>query len=186
MQGMRNRLAAHSQKVVNVFGAVGYTLLIFVITLSMISFFSWMLNLGYIASDTSNANRPEPSNTDSTTGDQATLIALIFAYTIMILTGLVTVFVTVTLPYWLGKLGSRILKKIIRLCQIPVTPNSLLFAKILATGFAASPILLLIATDISSISLVFATAVIASITLVIFIVQHTIAKMSSFEAKDIW
>ena len=128
----------------------------------------------------------EPANEPVASPTRPSLLALVAAYVATAFMALTSLFVLVTLPYWLGKLGSRILKKMIRLCQIAVTPSTLLTGKILVCSFATVPALLYVVYDINALYLAVVSIIISVIAIIIFILQHSIAKMSHFEAKDIW
>jgi hypothetical protein len=95
-------------------------------------------------------------------------------------------FVTISLPYWLGKIGSRLLKRAIRFFQWPVTPMSLLVAKFISSGLATVPILVYGTQDIGNIMLMISLLIFVILAFGAFLLQHYFAKMSNLEAKEIW
>lgn len=99
----------------------------------------------------------------------------------------VVLFVMIALPYWLGRSGSRLLKRAIRYCRYPVTLKTLLLGKLLVCGVVMVPIIpggLYAGADMIVTIVLFAVAMLA---LVVFAIQHYLATMSEVvAAKDVW
>lgn len=99
----------------------------------------------------------------------------------------IVLFVFVSLPYWLGRCGSYILKRCIRLCQAPVTLMNLLIGKVIACGLATVPVLIAGVCDVRQLPIVITLLTLITVALLIFLMQHYLARMSEVtEAKDIW
>ena len=101
--------------------------------------------------------------------------------------GITVLFVVVTLPYWLGRSGSRLMKRSIRYCQRSVTLASLLGAKALACGVGAGIIVIggVYMGITIEVSLVLLGVV--GLALLVFLIQHYLAKTSEVvEPKDVW
>ena len=175
-----------SQRITNMFGAVGYSVLLVNYALVAASVLWWLIQSGHGDVLGIPPAQETPVIEELTDAGEPSLILSIFAYAVTIVMLLVVLFVTVTLPYWLGRSGSYMLKRLIRLFVEPLTPAALLLGKIIAKGIVAVPILLIVAEDISGIAtLLFVTGLVL-LTLVLFLLQHYLARMNGLEAKEIW
>ena len=189
MQAMKARNLLSSQTITNMFGAVGYSLLIINCAIVVGAILLWLIN-----SDYGNAMglQPEvPVGADEPVGDTTPSGALsvvvdIIAYTIAIVMGLAVMFVSITLPYWLGRVGSYCIKRIANLFIQVLTPAMLLLVKVIANGLIAVPILVIVATDIKNIPVLLFVSGLVLVALVMFLLQHYLAKMNNLETKDIW
>ena len=189
MQAMKARNLLSSQRITNMFGAVGYSLLIINCAIVAGAILLWLIN-----SDYGNAMglQPEvPVGVDEPVGDTTPSGALsvvvdIIAYTIAIVMGLAVIFVSITLPYWLGRVGSYCIKRIANLFIQVLTPAMLLLVKVIANGLIAVPILVIVATDIKNIPVLLFVSGLVLVALVMFLLQHYLAKMNNLETKEIW
>ena len=189
MQAMKARNLLSSQRITNMFGAVGYSLLIINCAIVAGAILLWLIN-----SDYGNAMglQPEvPVGADEPVGDTTPSGALsvvvdIIAYTIAIVMGLAVIFVSITLPYWLGRVGSYCIKRIANLFIQVLTPAMLLLVKVIANGLIAVPILVIVATDIKNIPVLLFVSGLVLVALVMFLLQHYLAKMNNLETKEIW
>ena len=189
MQAMKARNLLSSQRITNMFGAVGYSLLIINCAIVAGAILLWLIN-----SDYGNAMglQPEvPVGADEPVGDTAPSGALsvvvdIIAYTIAIVMGLAVIFVSITLPYWLGRVGSYCIKRIANLFIQVLTPAMLLLVKVIANGLIAVPVLVIVATDIKNIPVLLFVSGLVLVALVMFLLQHYLAKMNNLETKEIW
>lgn len=189
MQAMKARNLLSSQRITNMFGAVGYSLLIINCAIVAGAILLWLIN-----SDYGNAMglQPEvPVGVDEPVGDTTPSGALsvvvdIIAYTIAIVMGLAVMFVSITLPYWLGRVGSYCIKRIANLFIQVLTPAMLLLVKVIANGLIAVPILVIVAADIKNIPVLLFVSGLVLVALVMFLLQHYLAKMNNLETKDIW
>lgn len=183
--GVRDLLP--SRRIVNLFGAVAYSLLLLVYTAVAMITIRWLLTGGQsvmvLVEDPNAIVQEELPTPDRTT---AGVIGEIVAYIIMSFMGLTVLFVAITLPYWLGRMGSYVLKRLIRWCKWRVTSLSLLIGKIIACSGIVAPLLLFIAQDITSLFSLLTVASIAGVALVLFCLQHYLAKMMSLQSADIW
>lgn len=184
---MSEQLLKHSQRVVNVFGGVGYSLLMAlyaaVIALGLI----WLLSAGYMDPLGFSADFTAPREVpEEQTDVEVSMVGSILAYLVTGFMVVTAIFVLMALPYWLGRLGSKWLKRLIRLCQISVTPASLLIGKLIACGLAIVPSSIMVIADAGALYLAASSFLISLLAVVVFILQHAIAAMSRFEAKDIW
>ena len=189
MQAMKARNLLSSQRIMNMFGAVGYSLLIINCAIVAGAILLWLIN-----SDYGNAMglQPEvPVGADEPVGDTApsgvlSVVLDIIAYTIAIVMGLAVTFVSITLPYWLGRVGSYCIKRIANLFIQVLTPAMLLLVKVIANGLIAVPILVIVATDIKNIPVLLFVSGLVLVALVMFLLQHYLAKMNNLETKEIW
>lgn len=182
---MSEQLPKHSKIVVNIFGAVGYTLILFIYILSSGVLLWWLANGGQLIAFGITPESIEATGRIDSTPDPSLPVAIV-SYIAAGFMAVTSVFVLVSLPYWLGKFGSKILKRAIRLCQISVTPLSLLIAKMLFCGLALIPLLAYILYGQQNLVVVVTMLIFIALAAVVFILQHSLAKMSRFEAKDIW
>lgn len=182
---MRSLLPSH--RIVNMFGAIGYSLLIFTYAIVAGTILLWLIHSGNGEALGLIPETPDqPIDLGSGDPADANILISIFAYAVTIIMALVVVFITITLPYWLGRSGSYIVKRAIRLFKISVTPTSLLLAKVIANGISVVPILLLVAEDIGNILTLIIVSGLIVCTLVLFLLQHYLAKMNHLEAREIW
>ena len=189
MQAMKARNLLSSRRITNMFGAVGYSLLIINCAIVAGAILLWLIN-----SDYGNAMglQPEvPAETYAPVGDTApsgvlSVVLDIIAYTIAIVMGLAVIFVSITLPYWLGRVGSYCIKRIANLFIEVLTPAMLLLVKVIANGLIAVPILVIVAADIKNIPVLLFVSGLVLVALVMFLLQHYLAKMNNLETKEIW
>lgn len=186
-KSMTEQTLRHSQRVVNVFGAVGYSLIIFLYVFLVLLGLLWVLSMGHMDFMGISLDPPDqPQVQSEENSQQPSGVATVLAY---LLTGFMVVtamFVFVSLPYWLGKIGSKWLKRLIRLCQIPVTLTSLLIGKLIACGLAVVPSSIFVINDIGAIYMAITVLTVSTLSAVVFVVQHSIAGMSRLEAKNVW
>ena len=67
-----------------------------------------------------------------------------------------------------------------------LTPATLLLVKVIANGLIAVPILVIVAADIKNIPVLLFVSGLVLVALVMFLLQHYLAKMNNLETKDIW
>ena len=186
MQGMDVRGFVSMRRIVNIFGAIGYSLLIFSYTIIFGVLAMWIIQGGHLEIIGVSPVSDSSIQAVSRESTNPTFFWQVLTYTLSICMALVTLFILVTLPYWLGRGGSRVLKRIIRYCQYPVTLNNLLMAKILASSLCAA---LAVICGFMKIDVV-VILVLLSVTLLallIFLIQHYLAKTSEVvEPKDVW
>lgn len=179
------------RRIVNFFGAAGYSLLILGYVLAAIATIFWLLRTTALMPPgvVSEAQPAIPIAEPLTAADIPTMplalriIQLLFAAVILA----TVLFVSVTLPYWLGRSGSFLLKRCIRLCHLPVTLPHLLIGKGIACGIGAVPVLLAGLYGLSRWSIILFTLGSLTLALFVFIIQHHLAARSEVvEAKDVW
>lgn len=177
-----------SNPIVNVFGAIGYSLLVVVYVVMVGVGVLWLVHNGSLEVIGVPAESVQSPVTDGAIREEpdVSLFSTILAYIITAFMAVTVLFVMVTLPYWLGKSGSRVLKRIIRFCQWPVTPSSLLGAKIIACGVAMVPVAIYTIHDMSTLAILWAVIAVIGVSLITFLLQHYLAKMNELEAKEIW
>lgn len=185
------RRLAPGKLIVNLFGAAGYSLLISVYAIIASVLLIWLVQGGMLSgigipTDAMNPPQFEITNDADASSSTTSLVARIFANIIAAFMAVTVLFVTISLPYWLGKIGSRLLKRAIRFFQWPVTPMSLLVAKFISSGLATVPILVYGTQDIGNIMLMISLLIFVILAFGAFLLQHYFAKMSNLEAKEIW
>lgn len=190
MQVMKARSLLSSQRITNMFGAVGYSLLIVNYAIVVGAVLLWVINSGYgdiIGVPPNDALSPEDTGALVEPGESNTpLLFEIMAYVITMVMGMVVIFVTITLPYWLGRSGSMVLKRLIRIFYEPITPVVLLLAKVIANGIVAVPMLVIVANSLKDIPALIVVSGLVFVALIMFLLQHYLAKMNNLEAKNIW
>ena len=189
MQAMKARNLLSSQGITNMFGAVGYSLLIINCAIVAGASLLWLINSDY--GTVRGLQSEVPAGVDEPVGDTAPSGALsvvldIIAYTRAIVMGLAVMFVSITLPYWLGRVGSYCIKRIANLFIEVLTPAMLLLVKVIANGLIAVPILVIVAADIKNIPVLLFVSGLVLVALVMFLLQHYLAKMNNLETKEIW
>jgi len=188
MQDMGARDVLSTRRIVNSFGAIGYSLLIIVYAIMAGVSILWLIQGGHLA-----VVGVPPEATDSTitsTLDQGTespsIIMVVLTYVLTAFMSITAVFVAVTLPYWLGKVGSFITRRAIGLFGWKVTLWSLLFAKLIAVGIAAVPVFALIIQDVQNAIVLLAVSITVVAATVAFLLQHYLAKFSSIDVEQVW
>ncbi len=171
--------------IINVFGAVGYTLLIFSYVIIFAAAFYWLaINnglawAGFPAEQLTQTTQATPAEATTENPDiLTTILAGVMT--------LVVVFVLVALPYWVGKTGSYITKKIIRTFDKSVNLKTLLIAKTAACGISIIPGPMVNFAAVGVEVAIF-QLILTSLAMLVFLTQHYLAKISSgVEAKDVW
>ncbi len=189
MQGMdmdvRGRLPM--RRIVNIFGAVGYTLLIFAYAITLGVIAMWLVQGGHMEFIGVTASEAQSVEVVEQNIVEPALVWRLLTYMFTAVTTLAVLFVLVTLPYWLGRSGSKLMKRSIRYCQRSVTLASLLGAKALACGVGAGIIVIggVYMGITIEVSLVLLGVV--GLALLVFLIQHYLAKTSEVvEPKDVW
>ncbi len=177
-----------SRRIANMFGAIAYSVLLTSYAMVAGIVLIWLLNGGVISSTqvAQNSSPADDALIAESSGSIAAIIVEIFAYIITAFVALTVLFVAITLPYWLGKSGSYLLKRGIWLCQWSVTALTLLIGKIIAVGLAGVPLMLIVMQDISTITVLISVSIMLGASLVLFLLQHYLAKMTGLEAEEIW
>lgn len=177
-----------SRRIVNMFGAIGYSLLLASYAIVAGVVMLWLVNSGHLGAIEAppESVMPPAAELPEAADSVGEIIFEIIAYVITAIIALTVLFVVVTLPYWLGKSGSYLLKRAIRLCQWPVTGLSLFIGKAIACGLVAVPIMMLIIQDAYAAVLLASVSILIGMSLVIFVVQHYLARATQLEAKEIW
>lgn len=178
-----------SRRIINILGVVGYSLLIptyaIVAGLSLI----WLTEMGSLSIIGVAPDMLQSSSSEATAAtDQPnpSLLVTIVTYAITAFMTVTVLFVMITLPYWLGKSGSYIIKRTIRFCQWPVTPTSLFLAKTIACAIAVVPALIMSAQNIDNLVVSATALIVLGSAFMSFLLQHYLAKISRLDAKDIW
>lgn len=174
------------RRLINTFGAAGYTLLAFAIAVGVayavvkLAAIGALSPIGVPAMDEVSV---EAQSQPAATGESPSIMALVLrGMTAGALIG-VMLFVMAALPYWLGRGMSRLVKRSIRFCRYAVTLQSLLTAKALLCAGYAGVVLIIGAPPALLISLFGMTGLAA----IIFLTQHYLASSSEVvEAKDVW
>lgn len=187
MQAMNVRGLLTSRRIVNMFGAIGYSVLVVTYVIVVVVMAIWLVRGGY--SDSLDMTPAEGSLEVAPLESEAEntpILVSIFAYTVTTIMFLTVVFVTITLPYWLGKSSSFFIKRGLGLLNIPITSTSILLSKLVANGLVILPMLLIVAEDIAGIFTLLFVAGLTGVALMLFLIQHYLAKMTRLEAQDIW
>lgn len=168
-------------------GAIAYSLLLVAYAIVAGVTILWLISSGRIDIVTSPVpTLPYEAVAPAAEGSVGSILLEMLAYIITALMLLTVTFVVVSLPYWLGKSGSFLLKRTIRLFQWSVTPLTLLVGKIIACGVVMVPVSMFIMQDISNFLSLISIIVLVTLALFIFMLQHYLAKMTKIEAKQIW
>lgn len=175
------------RRLINMFGAVGYTLLTFAIAIGLsfavikLASIGALSSIGLPASDEMSAStQPQPTTTDVPQPSITILVLRGMAAGVLI--G-VMLFVMAALPYWLGRGMSRLVKRSIRYCKCAVTLQSLLMAKVVICLGYIGGIAMIGMPPMLLVSLFG----IIGLVMIIFLTQHYLASSSEVvEAKDVW
>lgn len=173
----------------NLFGAFGYTIWLMSLALTIVVYFVW---LAWESSGTLSPLLQERPSTP-TTGAPASvsLAAQIIGYSITVLVTTVAIFVAVTLPYWIGRWSSRLLKRGMALLRVPERSLSLLWAKItivtLVVCMSGAAAIWLFDSPLQDVALTALLAMsMALVSLVLFALQHYMAKVGRIDSAVLW
>lgn len=183
---MKVRELLPARRIVNLFGAIAYSALLLVYTVVAAMTLQWLITDGHLSVTTEETVVVQDETTEEQSRTTMGLIGEIFAYIVTSVMTLTVLFVAITLPYWLGRVGSYVMKRVIRWCKWPVTPLSLLCGKAIACAGIVAPLLLFIAQDIASLFSLLVIIVLAGLSFLLFLIQHYLAKMTSLPAAEIW
>ena len=98
------------KRIINAFGAVGYTLLLFVYAIISLSAVVWLMRRGKFFGLSINLRTAEPLMQTVPTEPEP-LTAQLLSAALGIATALVLLITLTALTYWLGRGGSRMLKR---------------------------------------------------------------------------
>ena len=180
------------RRLINMFGALAYSLLIFTYAVIVGAGLLWLARSGLLMQLGVSPETVQPALAPPTTPSDTTPRAVPFLLQVvqLVLMSVMTVAVlgvVVMLPYWLGRCGSYLLKRSIRLCHSQVTLATLLFGKILACGIGTVPVLIMAMYDARQWPIAAVLLGVITVALVLFATQHYLAKSSEVvEAKDVW
>ena len=148
------------KRIINAFGAVGYTLLLFVYAIISLSAVVWLMRRGKFFGLSINLRTAEPLMQTAPTEPEP-LMAQLLSAALGIATAL--------------------------FCQCPVTLVTLLVGKVLACGVATVPVLLAGILQMGNLWVVIILLVFITVALIIFLLQHYLAYTSEVvQAKDVW
>ena len=178
-----------SRRIVNMFGAVGYSLLIatYAIVASMV--FYWLISSGHLTPNVLQVESGVVSDELAGGHGSESATSLVFelmAYIVAGFMALTVVFVVVTLPYWLGRSGSYLIRRAIRLCGLAVSRLSLLFGKIISCAMVVLPVAVLVAQDISQLGALVLVSAMTGLAFSVFMFQHYLAKMNDLSPEEVW
>ncbi len=172
--------------VANVFGAIGYMLLVA----------AWAFSLAVILAilfETTGVGQPsmplEPTKETVTAGSPSPVV-MVASYAITGLVVLVSLGILVTLPYFVGKWGARIVKGFMKLTRIDMTRKQLLLVK---GCLAALPLLVLMVLQLALtpegivFAAMFGATVAASLlAIVAFLMQALLARRQKLSIDEVW
>ena len=149
------------KRIINAFGAVGYTLLLFVYAIISLSAVVWLIRRGKFFGLSINLRTAEPLVQTAPTEPEP-LVAQLLSAALGIATALVLVITLTALTYWLGRGGSRMLKRSVPVLLAGILQMGNLWVVIILLGFI-------------------------TVALIIFLLQHYLAHTSEVvQAKDVW
>ena len=179
------------RRVINIFGAIGYNLLV---PACAIAIGVGLLQLAWSGALEIIDIRPEiicvpilPSSPPETAPPSLPLAIKALDVVLTLIVTMAVLCAVVVLPYWLGRFSSAVLRRAIKLCGKPVTLNLLLFGKVIVSLVGAALALAISLYDPRQwlITVALLAAIIAA--LVIFAVQYCLAKISkTVKAADVW
>lgn len=170
----------------NVFGAIGYMLLIAAWTFSLAVVFA----IFFEATGAGRPNAPLEPAKGISTGGSSSQVVVIASQVIAGLAVLLSAIMLVALPYFIGKWGSRIVKGFMKICHIDMTAEQLLLVK---GGLAVVPLLILMVLQLllKPEGIVFAamftlTVAAAALAVVAFLVQTLLARRQKLSIDRLW
>lgn len=171
--------------IVNIFGASGYMLLCAAWAFFIAIAVALLIDPSIQALPTDITQNPTNQNTDNSSP------ALIVAgYVIAALMAAVSVVVIVTLPYLIGKWGSKILRSLMKVLRIPYSQRQLFLTK---SVLAVVPLIGLLIINgvfapetITFAAVYVATVVVATLAIIVFFLQLLLARSLGVSADKTW
>lgn len=167
------------RRVVNVFGAVGYSLLAALIMIVVARVLVQLVGAGTVPS----AVHGDRTSSPVVTLPSPSLLELIGQSMMLGAAAGALLFLMAALPYWLGRGMSRMMKCAVRWCGYTLTLRSLLFGKLLACG------VVMVAAIMTGgqLALILSVGLMSVLVALIFLIQHYLAVSSEVvETKDVW
>jgi hypothetical protein len=170
--------------VVNILGTVGYMLLV-----TVWAFFAAIL-LALLFDASAGMGQPEVTQPpeSETSGTGPVMVAASYVITGLVI--LVSVGIVVTLPYFIGKWGSRLLRGLMKLCRIDVTRRQLFFVKgIVVTAPLVGLLLVnlvIMPENVTFAAMYVATVILAAVSLALFFVQLLLARRFNIPVDKVW
>lgn len=188
MKGIRGVLSGG--RIANIFGAAGYTMLAFALSLVAISVLYWAIRSGLLVGMGLTPESLVVEKTPTSPAPEAQSLSFV-EQTMSVLVSIIVMFsfgfMMVSLPFWIGKISSALLKKSILLVVGRVSLGTLFFAKVVACSvvMAAALVLRLIELNRLPFLILQSLSIVAAIGC--FSVQHYLAKASEvIEVKEVW
>lgn len=167
----------------NVFGSVGYLLLLF----------NWVLLLSFIMLAIITIQTPSPQETSSILFMrhlQTPEFVVGIGYLVAIIGAIITIGVFVALPYLIGMWSSRVVRYILRMVKVPLTARTLFFAKC-CVGIVPLFVFLLYQVTMQPEMMFFAvlyvtTLIVTIIALLCFVAQLFLGRYLRIPLKRVW
>ncbi len=184
---MKNRRVRKAFILVNSFGIIGYACTLVAWTL-FIAIVLMLLMQSSVVTVPPETILQEGSTTGAAAESPA--VAKVFAYIITAIIVVLSIAIFVALPYFIAKVGSRFLRRSLKLLHISPAKRNMFFAKCIATivpllgfvviTFLSEPV------DMTIPAVHIATILAGLLAIGSFLLQIVIARALSVPSKDVW
>lgn len=170
---------------VNGVGAIGYMLLVTVWVLFVAVIFGLMIDPSSAGAPLEVEKMPSGMSTGELSGG-----VLVAGYAITVLIGVICVALLITLPYFIGKIGGRVLRWSLRQFKISISRRTLLFVKsivLLAPLVGFIGIQVFVSPDSTTFAAMFVMSLaVVTLGLVAFLVQLLLARHFTLPLDKQW
>lgn len=173
---------------VKIFGAFGYLTLVTAFVLLFAVAVAILIHSGVIkpADATSSVNQ----HTNSAAANHPSAVVAIFGYVIAVVMSILSLAVVVTLPYFVGKVGAKVMRSFMKLFRVAVSRRSLLLTQIIVVTLPTlsfSIIQLVVHPNSVTFSVMhLLTAFLAIVSIGSFIVQVALARRFRLPVTAMW
>jgi hypothetical protein len=171
--------------VVNVFGAIGYMLLVatWVFFVAIVIALALDPSIRTFPTDiTQHPNLPSP--------EKPSLAVIVAGYAITGLMIAISAFIVVTLPYLVGKWGARMIRQLMVALKIPITKSQLFFTKSIVAVLPLVGLMIInftLAPDtVTFAAMYISTVVLSALSVTAFLIQLVIARRLNIPADQTW
>ena len=176
---------SRADTIMNACGAIGYMLLLTTWALFAAILLALVFGASYQPGATEVTQTVSPS---SASESSAVLVAASYILTVVLV--LVSIGIVMTLPYFVGKWGSRILRWLMRMTRIDITRRQLFFVKSILASLPLLGLLIvnftLMPEEITLAAMYVATVSIGAVSITIFLLQLLLARRLNVPVEEVW
>jgi hypothetical protein len=179
-----SRLTKHIAAI-NTVGSIGYMLLV----ATWAFFMAIIIGLVFEASNRLNADIPmQPAVAPPSA--EPSMIVTVVGYVLAVVALLVTIAILATLPYLIGKWGSRMVRRLMVITRIDITLTQLFLVKALLATMPLTALIIInvvyMPESVTFAAMYVATVALAAFTIGLFFVQLLLARRLKVSVDETW